>query len=118
MGVPDRRRGAGAGLAADLIARRAATWGEVLELARQGKVLLPLRPPHSLMIFYTLAANLGTPCAVDGRGDLIDAATGARVIEMMRELAGAGRRRICFDMDPIAVFEAWRQTDRALSARR
>src|SRR5690606_32533783 len=50
----------------DLIAGAPATWDEVLALARQGRVLIPLRPPHSLMAFYTLAANRGRPCAGDG----------------------------------------------------
>ena len=47
----------------DLMARPAKTWDEVMALAGEGKVQLPLRNPHSLMVFYTLAANLGTPCA-------------------------------------------------------
>ena len=79
MGVPDRCGDAGAGLAAGPARRpRRRRWSEVLELARQGRVLLPLRPPHSLMTFYTLAGNLGTPCASDGPGDLIDARSGQR----------------------------------------
>ena len=41
--------------------RSPATWAEMLDLARQGCALLPLRPPHSLMVFYTLAGNLGRP---------------------------------------------------------
>src|SRR6478735_4199911 len=35
----------------DLLAAAPERWREVLELARHGKVLLPLRPPHSLMTF-------------------------------------------------------------------
>ena len=81
-----------------------ARWSEVIDLAHRGKVLQPLRPPHSLMMFYTLAANLGRPCAVSGPGDLIDAEPGVRVFEMIRELASL-IEPACPDMDPIAVSE-------------
>ncbi|WP_137932726.1 extracellular solute-binding protein [Mesorhizobium comanense] len=81
-----------------------ARWSEVLDLARQGRVLLPLRPPHVLMVFYTLAGNLGRACATDPAGDLIDRETGVEVFEAMREIA-ALVDPACFGMDPIAVSE-------------
>lgn len=83
-------------------------WADVLELARAGGVLLPLRPPHSLMCFYTLAGDLGGACAVTGPGDLIDAATGAAAWERLREIAALVDRE-CFAMDPIAVSEKMAQ---------
>lgn len=86
----------------DLLDVAPATWSEVLDLARQGRVLLPLRPPHTLMAFYTLAGNLGAPCSVEG--ELIGVEHGARVFEMMREIA-ALVDPACFEMDPIAVSE-------------
>lgn len=86
----------------DLIDVAPSKWDEVLELARKGQVLLPLRPPHTLMTFYTLAGNLGLPCSVQGQ--LIDPAHGERVFEMMREIAGL-IDPACFGMDPIAVSE-------------
>ena len=85
-------------------------WSDVLELARQGRVLLPLRPPHSLMTFYTLAGNLGHPCATDPSRDLIDIGTGCEVFETMREIA-ALVEPACFDMDPIAVSERMAEPD-------
>ncbi|RWE36652.1 MAG: extracellular solute-binding protein [Mesorhizobium sp.] len=88
----------------DALDAPAATWGEVLDLAPQGRVLLPLRPPHCLMTFYTLAGNLGRPCGTDPSHDLIDAETGSEVFERMREIA-ALVDPACFDMDPIAVSE-------------
>ena len=92
----------------DLLAAAPSTWDEVLDLARQGRVLLPLRPPHSLMCFYTLAANLGHPCAAEGPGDLIGAEAGEQVFEALREIA-ALVDPVCFGMDPIAVFEEMAQ---------
>jgi len=79
-------------------------WSEVLDLARAGKVLLPMRPPHSLMVFYTLAGNLGFPCAVTGPGDLIAPDKGEQVFEMVREIVGLVDPA-CVGMDPIAVSE-------------
>ncbi|CDX50170.1 conserved hypothetical protein [Mesorhizobium plurifarium] len=88
----------------DLIEAAPTIWTEVLALAEQGRVLLPLRPPHSLMCFYTLAADLGRPCVVDGSADLVDGETGETAFEMLREIA-ALVDPACVTMDPIAVFE-------------
>ncbi|RRI07991.1 extracellular solute-binding protein [Mesorhizobium tamadayense] len=88
----------------DLIEAAPTIWTEVLELAQQGRVLLPLRPPHSLMCFFTMAADLGRPCAVDGPDDLVDPETGETVLEMLREMAALVDPQ-CLTMDPIAVFE-------------
>ncbi|MDX8465385.1 ABC transporter substrate-binding protein [Mesorhizobium sp. VK23B] len=88
----------------DLIEAAPTIWTEVLELAQQGRVLLPLRPPHSLMCFFTLAADLGRPCAVEGPGDLVGLETGETVVEMLREIAALVGPE-CLMMDPIAVFE-------------
>jgi multiple sugar transport system substrate-binding protein len=81
-----------------------ARWSEVLDLARQGRVLLPLRPPHVLMVFYTLTGNLGHPCATDPSRGLIDLGAGSEAFETMREIA-ALVEPACFEMDPIAVSE-------------
>lgn len=86
----------------DLMDKPAISWGEVLRLARAGKVLLPLRSPHSLMSFYTLSANNGTPCAVEG--ELISVEDGSQAFEQLREIASLVKPE-CFGMDPIAVFE-------------
>lgn len=80
------------------------TWSEVIGLARQGRVLLPLRSPHSLMCLYTLSANLGRPCNTE-KGPLLDQQTGEKVIGMLAEIAALVEPR-CFAMDPIDVFEA------------
>jgi len=87
----------------DLIDAPPTTWAAVIDLARQGRVLLPLRPPHSLMCLYTLAGNIGAPCTVEG-DTLINPATGAEIWDMLRELA-ALVDPACAGWDPIAVFE-------------
>lgn len=88
----------------DLVSGPAKTWDEVIELAQAGKIILPMRPPHSLMSFFTLAANLGTPCATTGPGDLIAIEDGARVIELLRSVSDHIDPKQ-FDMDPIAASE-------------
>ncbi|MFE0018587.1 carbohydrate ABC transporter substrate-binding protein [Mesorhizobium sp. NPDC059054] len=88
----------------DLIAEAPATWAQVMELARAGRVLLPLRPPHSLMSFFTLAANLGHACATDGPGALIDTEAGEAAFGMLAEIAALVDPE-CLTMDPIAVSE-------------
>lgn len=87
----------------DDLADPVETWDDVIELTEQGGVLLPLRPPHSLMTFYTVSANLMTPCATSG-DLLIDPKKGARAFDKLAELA-ALVDPACFNMDPIVVFE-------------
>lgn len=94
----------------DVLPAAPADWEAVLDLARQGRVLLPLRPPHSLMSFYTLAANLGSPCAVTGPGDLIDLDGGVAAYETLRGIA-ALVDPACFGMDPITVSERMSEPD-------
>jgi multiple sugar transport system substrate-binding protein len=89
---------------ADRLAAPPQTWSEVLDLAKSREVALPLRAPHVLMSFFTLAGNLGRPCSVTGPA-LIDSATGIEVYERIAELA-ALVDPVCFEQDPIAVFEA------------
>ncbi|MFN7051210.1 MAG: extracellular solute-binding protein [Gemmobacter sp.] len=87
----------------DLLDTPPTTWAQVMALARQGRVLLPLRPPHALMSLYTLAGNLGAPCTVSG-DTLIDPETGAQVWTMLRDLTDL-LDPACTGYDPIAVFE-------------
>ncbi len=89
---------------ADLLEQPLRSWAAVLDEARQGRVLCPMRAPHSLMCLYTLVANLGRPCAVEP-GPLVDREAGRQVYERIAELV-ALIDPACFAMDPIAVFEA------------
>lgn len=97
----------------DLLEAPPALWDAVLDLARDGRVLLPLRPPHALMVLFTLAGALGRPCAVTGP-QLIDPDFGAEVFEKMREIAGL-IDPACAGMDPIAVSEAMAAPNSAIA---
>lgn len=93
----------------DRLRRAPAEWNAVLELARAGRVALPLRAPHSLMCLYTLCAQRGAPARVEGP-DLFDVETAAAVCDQLGELMQLVDPR-CVDMDPIAVFEAMASRD-------
>jgi multiple sugar transport system substrate-binding protein len=88
----------------DLIDAPPRLWSDALDFARAGAALCPMRPPHSLMILYTLTGNLGRPCVIEGP-DLVDAGAGAEAYERMRELTALLDSR-SFAFDPIDVFEA------------
>lgn len=94
----------------DLLPEPVSTWAEAAALAQAGRVILPMRAPHSLMSFYTLAANLGTPCSHEGP-ELIDVAAGSRVIETLRQVS-AHIEPDQFEMDPIAASELMATGDR------
>lgn len=82
---------------------------EFVTLAKEGKAILPMRPPHSLMTFISLAAHYGTPCAVEGP-DFIAKADGEEVLDWMTRLV-SGMDISCYEMDPIAVFDLMGQPD-------
>jgi len=96
----------------DRLAGPVRRWDEVFDLARQGRVAIPLRPPHSLMCFYTLAAHIGAPCHLDG-SSLIAPKTGVAVLERLKQFAAmAGRSN--FEKDPIAVLDDMGLPDSAI----
>ena len=80
-----------------------ATWDQVFRLADEGRMLCPFRPPHSLMSFFTLTANLGSPCD-PGLLEFVNKDAGARAYALLQDLAQRIDAR-CFTMDPIAVLE-------------
>lgn len=85
-------------------------WDQVMEAARDGAVLWPLRPPHVLMGFFTLAANLGDPCAVT-KGLLVSRQTGLAVLSALQALAELVDP-VCRTMDPIAALDALSESPR------
>ena len=82
---------------------RADTWQEIIDIAAKGEVILPLRAPHSLMCFYTLAGNIGHPCGSSQNRLLPD-----DVLEQVFDALKAVTDHIdpaCFEMDPIAAMD-------------
>lgn len=97
---------------ADRIDRPAMVWDEVMELSRKGLVSLPMRPPHALMVFFTLAANLGLPCALGEDRRLVNPEHGQEVYERIRALmAHVDPGAYC--RDPITELERLAEPDSA-----
>lgn len=88
----------------DRITASADSWNSVLAMARDGLVQVPMQPPHSLMSFYTLTANLGKPCRVE-KGTHIAEDAGVEAYELLAKLAEQINPD-CFQKDPIAILEA------------
>lgn len=88
----------------DRMAGPAPSWDAALALAREGRALLPLRPPHALLLFYTLTANLGQPCGATGETELNDPTFGADVLGRIAALAAA-LDPACLDMGPADACE-------------
>ncbi|MDP5279815.1 carbohydrate ABC transporter substrate-binding protein [Sphingomonas sp. DG1-23] len=87
-------------------------WSELAPLVAQRRVLLPLRPPHSLMALFTLSGMFGV--ALDIAGPDLFPAAAAAPLAALAELADA-LDPACFDMDPIAVLEAMAAPDAAIA---
>ncbi|MBB94159.1 MAG: ABC transporter substrate-binding protein [Rhodobacteraceae bacterium] len=79
-------------------------WDDVMALARDGRVAIPLRPPHGLMSFFTLAANLGAPCRTGRDEAFCDRDGAGQALSMLKALADLVDPR-CFGQDPIAVLD-------------
>ena len=89
------------------------SWDDVIALARQGEVVLPMLPPHSLMSVFTLLANLGAPA--DPEQDLlIDPEAGRQALDMLAAVT-AHIEPSNFAMDPIAASEAMSRPDAVVS---
>jgi len=86
-----------------------ATWEEVLQLARMGKVAVPAIPIDLLMNFYMFCIACGnTPFS--SSEEVIDAATGKQVLQLMGDLWSKADQKM-FDSNPIAVAELMTTTD-------
>ena len=82
-------------------------------LAKAGHVVQPMLAPHSLMTFYTVAANMGHPCGAT-EAELIDEKAGIESVSRLAELT-ALIEPSNFAMDPIAASEAMAHQDPAVS---
>jgi multiple sugar transport system substrate-binding protein len=70
-----------------------ANWSELIALGEKARrsgqwLAIGLCGVHSLMTFFTLMANLGSPCAVDQEEEFADSHAARRALGHMRELLG------------------------------
>ena len=85
------------------------TWGEIILLAKEGKLALPAIPIDILMNFYTFClAHEGTLFA--GNREITDRETGIEAIETMKQLYRLLDKEM-FGYNPIAVAERMSSTD-------
>ena len=99
----------------DLIDAAPATWDDVLELAKGGRVAIPLRAPHVLMSFLTLVANSGNPVRTDGPGPFVERRAGVIALERLAALVNLIDPD-CFNWDPIDVLERMARDDSIVCA--
>lgn len=67
-----------------------ASWSEVIGLGRKAasagfRLAIGLRGVHSLMTFFTLCANLGSPCGVEPQFPFVDRQVARASLAMLRE---------------------------------
>jgi multiple sugar transport system substrate-binding protein len=94
------------------IAAPVTRWEDLAALAAEGRLALPLRPPHSLMSLFTLCGLLGIP--LDGAAADLFPAAASRAYALLDEVAASLDPR-AFTMDPIAVFEEMADAGSALA---
>ncbi|MBC9031985.1 extracellular solute-binding protein [Sphingomonas sp. JC676] len=87
-------------------------WDTVIALAKQGRLTIPLRPPHSLMSLFTLIGLAGGPLSVDG--DVLFPEAAHPAYDRLAEFAVVVDP-LAYEQDPIAVLEAMAQPDSKLA---
>ena len=94
----------------DLLKHVPSSWSEVVELARTGRVLWPVKPVDALMSFFSLSANRGTPCRNDGGKPLLARKDALTILWAMHDLARAVPAE-CLAMNPIEAYERMSESD-------
>jgi multiple sugar transport system substrate-binding protein len=97
----------------DLLSAPLTHWDEVVQLGQQRRLLMPLRAPHALMCFCTLAANLGVPCSTTGPA-FIPPGIGKEIYDRLLELASL-LDDSCFSMDPITALDMMAAVDSGIA---
>lgn len=96
----------------DLLSDVPQSWEEVLQLARDGRVLWAAKPIDAFSSLLTIAANNGTP-PFSEPGSFLDAESAMAVLARMRELASLVPE-FCLEANPIDIAEALSREDRWL----
>ncbi|MDO6519863.1 extracellular solute-binding protein [Zobellia uliginosa] len=88
----------------DLLPHIPQTWDDLIDLAKEGRVAIPGIPQDTLMSFYMVCCTLGEDVALSTE-HFVSEEIGIKALEMLREL-GRYIADECYDMNPIAVYEA------------
>lgn len=84
------------------------SWSQVIDLAKQGKVLWPVKPVDAMMSFLTLMANINAPLSQNK--PYIEHDDGLRVLHAMASLMQYVPES-CLQMNPIAVLDLMGSND-------
>ena len=87
----------------DLCEAAPSRWGEVLKLARSGRVAFALIPINALMTFFGLARNLDHAVAVDP-DEPIERQAGRQVLDLMCEIVALIDPK-CLTLNPIGILD-------------
>jgi len=87
-----------------------ANWNESIRLGHRAaeanlSLAIGLRGVHSLMSFFSLCANLGSPCSVDPHHAFVDPDTAHAALTMLRDLVALCPRQ-CLDWNSIELHDA------------
>ena len=93
----------------DLIPSYPSNWNALLDLAKNNKVLWPLKPVHAISSFYSIYNNITTELMPDKK-KFIDKNFGVETLTMMKAVS---RELIidCLTMDPIQTAELMTETN-------
>ena len=87
----------------DLINFLPSSWNELVELAKNNKILWPLKPIHAISSFYSICNNIDKPFNPDLK-EFINKKTTIRTLMMMKEIVKYLPNE-CLQMDPIQACE-------------
>lgn len=90
-----------------------ATFEEVLELAKTGKVIYAATPTYLLMDFYGMCATSGAQLFSAGDSNVVDREHGLGVLEDMRRLAELCPQKV-FSLNTIDLHEELAKSDTAI----
>ena len=85
-------------------------WDDLIELAKQGLVVIPGIPQDILMSFYMVCSTLGEDVCTT-KDYVVSKKVGLQALEMLRDL-GKYIAEECYFMNPIAVYETMTHTDK------
>lgn len=88
----------------DRLAKPLATFDEVMTHARAGEIALPLRSPHTLMVYMSIAGGLGADMNATGDGMLFPLEAGRQAFALMLDLF-AHLDPVMLESDPISCLE-------------
>ena len=93
----------------DLIEDVPGNWNELLALAKNQKIIWPLKPVHAISSFYSIYNNITDEFDPLNK-EFVDKEFGIQTLRMMKEISNC-LIQDCFSMDPIRTAEILSETN-------